>query len=171
MCVDSLDPAWSPARCFQKTALGLNLDGDWFSQEDKATFWILLLLPIEEAYFCERQNSFHPGNLKEPCMKTTSSKKLIPCPCSVILATSSFPRAPAETDIARCDQGLIVPPPLPFFFFSLPLMSTTHTSHAHVQRHRYCRLSERPAILDVRIQHMSIRFVDQNCKTTEGVVQ
>ena len=48
-------------------------------------------------------------------MKTTSSA--IPCCCSVTLATSRWPRARAETDIARRDQGRVASP-LSFFFTS-----------------------------------------------------
>ena len=51
--------------------------------------------------------------IERTSVKTTSSA--IPCCCLVTLATTRWPRARAETDIARRDQGRVASP-LSFFF-------------------------------------------------------
>ena len=53
--------------------------------------------------------------IERTSVKTTSSA--IPCCCSVTLATSRWPRARAEADIARRDQSRVASP-LSFFFTS-----------------------------------------------------
>ena len=63
-----------------------------------------------------KPNSYHRGNGKD---KHEDNLVAIPCCFSVTLATSRWPRARAETDIARPDQGCVASPPPLFFHYPL----------------------------------------------------